>query len=462
MSSVQSSGLEPGPIDIAAIINERPISAFQKWIMLLVAASVIMDGFDVQAMGFVAPAIVKDWGVSRALLGPVFGAGLVGMLIGSLVLSMLADRFGRRPVLIGSTLFFAVCMLATAAVQGVPQLLIARLITGIGLGGVMANAIALVVEFSPHRRRVTLMMWVSCGFTAGAVLGGLLSALLIPAFGWRSVFVLGGIVPMVIVALMLVHLPESMQFLILRGRNLQAVLNCLARIAPDFNPGYSPKFVVHEPASAGVPVKALFSDGRAVPTLLLWGINFMNLLDLFFLANWLPTLIVDAGYPQTVAVLMGTLLQVGGVVGTVAMGPLIDRWGFFKVLVPSFLVAVLTIAAMGQPGLPFGMLVAAVAVGGFCVVGGQPAVNALAATVYPTASRATGVGWSLGIGRAGSIVGPVFAGQLIAWHWTTRDLFLAAAVPALLSCLMVLVMSRGAKSSSQELPAAARLQVDGR
>lgn len=433
------------PIDLVAVVNERPVSAFQKWIMALVAASVVMDGFDVQAMGFVAPAIVRDWGVSKALLGPVFGAGLVGMLVGSLVLSMLADRFGRRPVLIGSTLFFAVCMLCTAAAQDVPQLLVARLVTGIGLGGVMANAIALVVEFSPQRRRVTLMMWVSCGFTAGAVLGGLVSALLLPIGGWRSVFIVGGVVPLVIAGLMLRHLPESMQFLVLRRRKLQPVVDCLARIAPDLDPGRDPQFVVHEAATAGVPLQALFRDGRTLPTLLLWGINFMNLLDLFFLANWLPTLIVDAGQSQAAAVFVGTLLQVGGVVGTVAMGPLIDRFGFFKVLVPSFALAVLAIAAMGQPGLPMALLLAAVALGGFCVVGGQPAVNALAATIYPTASRATGVGWSLGIGRAGSIAGPVLAGQLIAWHWSTEDLFLAAAVPALLSCLMVSTLSRSLK-----------------
>jgi AAHS family 4-hydroxybenzoate transporter-like MFS transporter len=432
------------PIDIAAVIDARPLTGFQKWIMVLVAASVIMDGFDVQAMGFVAPAIVKDWGVSKALLGPVFGAGLVGMLIGSLVLSTLADRVGRRPVLIGSTLFFATCMLGTTLVQDIPQLLIARLITGVGLGGVMANAIALVVEFSPRRRRVSLMMWVSCGFTAGAVLGGVVSAGLIPIGGWRSVFLVGGIVPIVIAMLMWRHLPESMHFLVLRDRDLRPVVRCLTYIAPDLALSANTKFQVHEAPVGVSPVRALFQDGRAKFTLLLWIINFMNLLDLFFLANWLPTLIVDSGYPQTVAVLIGTLLQVGGVVGTVAMGPLIDRWGFYKVLVPSFLVAVITIAAMGQPGLPMALLLVVVATAGFCVVGGQPAVNALAATVYPTSSRATGVGWSLGVGRAGSIAGPLLAGQLIAWKWSVQDLFLVAALPALLSCLMVLLMSRSA------------------
>jgi len=441
---MNSSSPETGSarsIDIAVVVNDSPISAFQKWIMVLVAASVVMDGFDVQAMGFVAPAVVSDWGIAKGLLGPVFGAGLIGMLLGSLALSIVSDRIGRRPVLIGSTLLFGACMLATAAAQDLTQLLIARLVTGIGLGGVMANAIALVVEFSPQRRRVTLMMWVSCGFTAGAVLGGIVSALLIPIGGWRSVFIVGGIVPLLIAALMLRHLPESMHFLLLKQRDMGLVAGYIARIAPHFSLGPNPSFSTHKPASQNTPLKSLFVEGRALKTLLLWGINFMNLLNLFFLANWLPTLIVDSGHSQTLAVVVGTLLQVGGVAGTVVMGPLIDRWGFFKVLVPSFLVAVITIAAIGQPALPLGLLLAAVTVGGFCIVGGQPAINALAATIYPTESRATGVGWSLGVGRAGSIVGPVLAGELIARHWTNEQLFFAASVPALLSCAMLCGMA---------------------
>ncbi|WP_307867024.1 MFS transporter [Variovorax sp. E3] len=431
-----------GAIDIPALIDSHPVGAFQKWILLLVGCAVVMDGFDVQAMGFVAPAIVHAWGIEKAALGPVFGAGLFGMLVGSLVLSVCADRIGRRPVLIGATVFFALCMLATAFTHTLNELLAMRFITGIGLGGIMANASALASEYSPRRRRVTLMMWVSCGFTGGAVLGGLISAVLIPWGGWQAVFVFGGIVPLVIAALMLRYMPESMQFLVLRGRKLDRVQQWLGRIAPEVRVGPGTRYVVHEAKQDGAPVVELFRAGRGPATLLLWGINFMNLLNLFFLANWLPTIATEAGYSGRMAVLVGTLLQVGGVVGTVAMGPLIDRIGFYRVLVPVFAVAVVTIAVIGQPALPLALLLAVVMVSGFCVVGAQPALIALASGVYPTTVRATGMGWSLGIGRAGSIVGPVLAGWLIGLHWSHSALFIAAAVPALLSCLMVLCMGR--------------------
>jgi AAHS family 4-hydroxybenzoate transporter-like MFS transporter len=425
------------------LIDSHPVSAFQKWILLLVGCAVVMDGFDVQAMGFVAPAIVQAWGIEKAALGPVFGAGLFGMLIGSLVLSICADRIGRRPVLLGATVFFALCMLATAFTHTLDQLLAMRFITGIGLGGIMANASALASEYSPHRRRVTLMMWVSCGFTGGAVLGGLISAVLIPWVGWQAVFVFGGIVPLVIAALMWRYMPESMQFLVLRGRRLDRVHGWLRRIAPEVRIEPDTRYVVHEAKQDGAPVVELFRAGPRPRHAAAVGHQLHEPAE--------PVLPGELAahhrdrWPATArgtAVLVGTLLQVGGVVGTVAMGPLIDRVGFYRVLVPVFAVAVLAIGVIGQPALPLALMLAVVTVSGFCVVGAQPALIALASSVYPTTVRATGMGWSLGIGRAGSIVGPVLAGWLIGLHWTNSALFIAAAVPALLSCVMVLCMGR--------------------
>jgi MFS transporter, AAHS family, 4-hydroxybenzoate transporter len=429
-------------VDVAALIDERPVSRFQVGLLLLLGASVVMDGFDAQAMGFVAPAIIRTWGVARGALGPVFSASLIGMLVGSLALSPLADRVGRRPVLIGSTLFFAVSMLATPLASTLTELFAVRFVTGIGLGGIMANAMALAGEYSPRRRRVSLMMWVSCGFTAGAMLGGLVSAVMIPRYGWASVFYVGGAIPIVIALLMLRFLPESMQFLVLHGKRLDHVHRWLGRIAPDANLDRSTVPVFSEVAREGSAVGELFRGGRTGTTLLLWAINFMNLLNLYFLSSWLPTLVTSIGYDLATAVLIGTVLQFGGVLGTIAMGPVIDRVGFYRVLIPVFAVATCAVFLVGRPGLSLGLLFIAVFVSGLCIVGGQPAINALAAMIYPTTIRSTGVGWSLGIGRAGSIVGPVVAGQLIGWKWDNGALFMAAAVPALLSCLMLIVMTR--------------------
>ncbi len=431
-------------VDIAALMDRNPVSNFQKWILLLVGLTVVMDGFDVQAMGFVAPAIIKEFGVAKSALGPVFGAGLLGMLVGSLTLSVLADKLGRRPILICATLFFSLCMLYTATVTSLMELQVLRFITGLGLGAIMPNAMALAGEYSPKRKRVTLMMLVSCGFTVGAVLGGLVSASLIAAYGWRAVFWVGGLAPLVIAALMAWRLPESLQFLVLRGKHLARVGQCLQHIEPSARMDSDTRYLVPEPAQGGAPVAELFRHGRAKTTLLLWVVNFMNLLNLYFLANWLPTIAASAGLSTTNAVLVGTALQVGGVVGTLLMGPIIDRVGFYRVLVPVFAVAAVMIALIGQPGLSLPVLFVVVTITGFCIVGGQPAVNALAATYYPTAERSTGVGWSLGIGRFGSIVGPVLGGILIQRQWANSELFVAVAVPAVISTVMLFVLSRGA------------------
>ena len=445
--SIHTSGALP-TVNVDQVVEQGRFGAFQFGLLLLCGLCLIIDGFDVQAMGYVAPAIIADWGVSKASLGPVFGAGLFGMLLGSLVLTPVGDRYGRRPVLILSTLFFALCMLVTPMVTTLDQLLVLRFITGFGLGSIMPNAMALVGEFSPSSSRVTRMMLVSCGFTVGAAAGGFVSAALIPAYGWHAVFWVGGAVPLVLGLAMLVWLPESIQFLVLHRRPRTQVARWLRKLDPAIVIDDRTEVVVKETKAEGMPVAALFRDGRAGVTVLLWLISFMNLINLYFLSNWLPTLIRDAGYSTSMAVLIGTSLQVGGVIGTLSLGRFIQRFGFTRVLGSCFLLACLSIALIGKLATVPALLFVAVIVAGFCIVGGQPAVNALAGTFYPTTLRSTGIGWALGIGRIGSVVGPVIGGQLIALQWTNASLFLAAAVPALISALTIARLHRTAQGVS--------------
>jgi len=429
------------PRDIGALIDGRPLSAFQVRVLVLIGCLVLMDGYDVQVIGFVAPALLRAWSLRPDALGPIFGAGLFGMLVGSTGLGMLADRIGRRPVLIGATFFVALCVLSTAATRSVPQLLALRFLTGLGLGGVMGNAVTLASEYCPSARRASLLMGISCGFTAGAILGGLLAAVLIPRTGWRSVFVVGGLLPLGVAILLIRALPESLQLLLVRGADRARIEYWLRRLAPGII--FEPTTTLHvTEVAVKVSVIDLFRGGLGMRSLLLWAVSFANLLNLFFLSNWLPTLATRMGYSDSLGVLMGTTLQAGGILGALILGRFIDRFGFYRVLVPSFLLGAVMIAGVGRPDIPVAAACAVVLLAGATIVGGQPGINALATFVYPTQLRATGVGWCLGIGRAGSIVGPMAAAQLIAHQYTNESLFMFAAIPAAFSSLMIAGMAK--------------------
>src|SRR3981081_709235 len=421
-SQTQFSGASPvdvaraSLVDVAEFIDQQPVGGFQIRLLLTCAAVLFLDGFDPQAIGYVAPALAKEWGLTKGALGPVFSAGLFGLMIGALVFGPLADRIGRKRIIIFSTLAFGIGSLATAFVHDVNTLLAIRFLTGLGLGGAMAHAVAMTSEFNPRRRRATMVMIMFCGFSVGAALGGLLAAALIPQFGWRSVFVVGGVAPLLLVPILALRLPESVRFLALTGRANERVAQLLTFISPKAAFAPATQFVVHEPGLAGIPVLHLFRDGRTLVTLLLWVVFFMSLLDLYFLSNWLPTVLNDLGASVSSAAAIGSMLQVGGVVGTFALGSIIDRFSF-RALALVYFIAIFAVGAIGQLGHSVVFVTMAIFAAGFCMVGGQIAANALAATFYPRSIRATGVGWARGIGRVGSIIGPLVGGALLALRW---------------------------------------------
>src|SRR3954452_7493407 len=281
------------PVDVAGFIDRQPVGGFQIKLLLTCAAVLFLDGFDTQAIGYVAPALAKEWGLTKAALGPVFSAGLFGLMIGALIFGPLSDRIGRKKIIIFSTLAFGLGALATALVKDVNSLLVIRFLTGLGLGGAMPNAIAMTSEFNPHRRRATMVMIMFCGFSVGAALGGLLAAQLIPQFGWQSVFVVGGVAPLLLAPVLALRLPESVRFLALTGRAHQRVAELLAAINPKVAFAAETQFMIHEPELSGIPVLHLFRNARIQVTLLLWVVFFLSLLDLYFLSNWLPTVLND-------------------------------------------------------------------------------------------------------------------------------------------------------------------------
>lgn len=432
--------VDPGRVNIADVVESSPIGGLQKRLFALCALCLVMDGFDVQMLGPLAPAIGLEWDVEKPAFGVVFAASNFGVLLGSLLFTMVADKVGRRPVLVASTIFFSVMMLVTTLARSIDELLLLRFITGLGLGSIIPNATALIGEYSPKRHRVTLMMTISAGFTAGAAISGFAAAWLVEPYGWRSVFYVGGVIPLVIGLAMLVWLPESLQFLAQRPAGRDRLRHWLARLNPAAPPSRDTVYFASEEHRGGVPATHLFREERTAVTVLLWVVNFTNILVLYSLTSWLSTVLVEARYTQRTASYATGLLQLGGVIGTFVFAGQIARHGFTRVLVPSFALACVSIAAIA-PAIAFpGLLFAVVFCAGWCVIGAQPGVNAFAATFYPTHLRSTGIGWALGIGRIGAIVGPLIVAELLERRWAARHLLYAATVPAAVSTAGMLLL----------------------
>jgi AAHS family 4-hydroxybenzoate transporter-like MFS transporter len=358
-----------------------------------------------------------------------------------LLLGPLADRIGRKKIIVLSTVAFGIGTLITFFVNDVGTLFTIRLLTGLGLGGAMPNTVALTSEFSPQRRRATMVMLMFVGFAIGAALGGLLAAAMIPHFGWRSVFIVGGIAPLVLAPILMWRLPESVRYLALSGHANARVAELLTSIAPKAVFAAGARFVVNEPELKGIPVQYLFKGGRTLSTLLLWVVFFMSLLEIYFMANWLPTVLSDLGASISTAAAIGAMFQVGGILGTFVLGSIIDRFAF-RALALVYFVAAFAVGAIGQLGHSPVFVTVAIFVAGFCIVGGQNSSNALSAALYPTSVRATGVGWALGVGRIGSIVGPLIGGILLSLKWSVGEVFGVAAAAALCGALAAFALSR--------------------
>jgi AAHS family 4-hydroxybenzoate transporter-like MFS transporter len=423
----------PAVLDVSAFIDLQPVSRLQFRVILLCGLVVLFDGLDTQVIGYLGPALSLEWNIPRAQLGPVFSASLVGLMAGLLIIGPISDRIGRRYSIIVSVFLFSFCTLLTAFAQGVNDLMLYRFLAGIGLGGAMPNALALTGEYCPKRLRATLVIIMFCGFSLGSILGGLLSALLLDSYGWRAVFLVGAALPLLLLPVLVYKLPESLQFLLLRNQRHAEVHYILTSIAP----AHDGKLLLggDAPSTAKVPVTDLFLQQRTRGTLMLWAVFFMNLMVFYFLQSWLPTLFTDSGLSQQSAVLMTTLISVGGIVAGIISGPLMDRYNAYKVLAGLYVGGAVFVITIGiaSPAL----LALATFCAGFCVSGAQKSINALAVIFYPTKVRSTGVGWALGIGRFGSILGPVLAGWLLGWGWSTANLMQLAAVPMLLAAALI-------------------------
>jgi AAHS family 4-hydroxybenzoate transporter-like MFS transporter len=422
--------------DLESIIDSSPLSRFQIVIIALCALVAMMDGFDTQSIAFVAPEIAAAWHVAPAAFGPVFGIGLFGGLLGAMAFGVASDRFGRKPMLLVAVLLFAGGSLVTPFTDSIGGLFFCRFVTGIGLGGALPCIISITSEYAPHRMRATIVGMMFCGFPLGAVFGGIAAAKLIPAFGWPSVFFAGGGVPLILLPIFMAIVPESVRFLAVRRRTA-AIAQILQRM------GGTEKW--NGAINAGVatkrtPVRGLFTDGRALGTFLLWTTLFLSLLLSYFLVNWIPIVARQTGMTIESAVLAVATLNLGSIFGCFVIGRLVDRCGTAIIIGVAFAIGAVAIAMIGRVGESSALLLTITFVAGFFSIGAQLCTVALCASYYETFLRATGVGWSMGVGRVGAITGPVLGGLLIGAGVATPTLFVVAGCASLGAAASVLSM----------------------
>lgn len=438
-------------VDVTAFIDRHRVSRFQLLIVTLCFLIVAIDGFDTAAIGFIAPVLHTQWQLQPSQLAPLFGAGLAGLMVGALVFGPFGDRVGRKRLLLVCVCAFGLASVMSAFAPSIGVLIALRFLTGLGLGGAMPNAITLTSEYCPSARRSFLVTTMFCGFTIGSALGGFAAAALIEHYGWRSVLFVGGIVPIAIVPLLAWRLPESVRYLAGRGGHGERIVRTLARIAPDTDLEGA-TFTASGAKSGGSPVGRLFRPELLRGTLLMWLAFFMSLLVIYLLSSWLPTLLRTTGASLRTAALVTAMFQVGGTLGAIVLGWLMDRLNPCYVLGASYAAAGVFTAAIGSLAATPWLAALAVFLAGFCVSGSQVGANALTAAFYPTDCRATGVSWANGVGRLGSVVGSVAGGAMLSMGLSLPLVFAIVGVPAVVAGMAMMAFGRWRMQAASVAP----------
>jgi AAHS family 4-hydroxybenzoate transporter-like MFS transporter len=425
-------------VDVVAVMDSAPVSRFVLSIVIWCGAVALLDGFDTLAISYVAPVIAEAWKLPKEAFGPVFAAHYIGAAIGAAGFGVLADRIGRRPAIIWSTATFGVFALLTVLTRDFSSLLIARAMTGLGLGGALSNAIGLVAESSPARARATLVSAMYAAFPLGGVLGGPLSALLIHKFGWQAVFLVGGVTPLVLLVALAALLPESVRYLVTRKASPQHIASLLTRIAANATYSARDTFVLTEAAPAArQTIKQIFSREYLVLTPLLSLASFITQMVIVFVITWMPTLLKSAGLPLTRAITASATFSLGGIVGSLLLARIIDEQRSYHSLVLTYVASAVVIGLIGVSALSWAWLLAIVCLAGITIVGAQVNLSAYSATVYPTEIRSTGLGWIIGIGRIGAVAGALLGTGFVAAGLALETQYLVAAAPALLAAAAV-------------------------
>lgn len=427
-------------VDVEEVLGQMPVGGYRIAVFALAVLLAMLDGIDNVTLGLVAPALSAELQIPKADLAAVFTATLVGLTVGAMVLGPAGDKRGRRPAILACAAFFGVFTLAIHYVQGLNMLILFRFLAGIGIGGLLPNICALVSEYSPNKHKQTGVLVVSGGIAAGAMLGGILASFIEPAFGWRSLFMVAGGITIFALLVAIVLLPESIRFMAARNPADPDVYRLLKRAVPSADIPRDARWIVSG-RSAGGTFRQLFAGGMAVTTIVLWVSYILVLSTMYLLFQWLPTLARDFGFSPAMATYASTVFNLGGMVGSIILGPMAARWGAYRVSAINFLLIIPGVIALAYSRDMQMLLLFSSFVTGWTIMGGLGVINALTTDAYPTASRSTGLGWASGVGPLGSSLSPSFIGWLmVSDGWTPHDILMLPIVPAIILTIAVVTV----------------------
>jgi MFS transporter, AAHS family, 4-hydroxybenzoate transporter len=440
--------------DVQQFVNHHPMGNAQWLILALCFLVLMMDGFHTAVMAFVAPALSRELSISKASLGSVLAASLIGLAFGALVAGPLADRYGRKRVIFASVALCCIGSLISASATSLSTMTVYRFITGLGIGAAMPNCTTLASEFVPAKRRALLLNFMFCGFPLGASTAGFVTAWLLPEYGWRFIFLVGGGFLLVLGAL-LTLLPESISFMVVREYPLEKIKAALRQIS-----GREPEALrrideaetfkmSEDPASRGsLPWKVMFESRFLVGTLMLWLTYFMGLLLYYLLTNWMPTLVRDAGYSISQAAIATALFPLGGVIGAAICGWLMGRVNATRVVSSAYFLTAVLLVVLARSTERYGSLLIVTFLAGLAMNGAQTSMPVLAAAFYPTYGRASGVAWMLGVGRIGGIAGAFGGGLLLQAGLSLKEIVSGLTLVAALAALALLCKDVSSRSQS--------------
>jgi AAHS family 4-hydroxybenzoate transporter-like MFS transporter len=420
----------------AALENQR-IGPLQIRVAAICTLVQMCDGYDVNSIGISVPALTHAWNLPGQAFSTAFVWSSIGIMIGALSAGPIGDRFGRKPLLIGSLAIFGLASLLSAFAGSVGVLTILRFFTGLGIGGGFPGAATLTGDYAPQRRRALMIMASFTGAPLGGFLCGQLAGLLLPTLGWPSIFLIGGIFPLVLVVAMALWLPESPRFLAAKGKLSPREAAFLRRLG--IAPGQTAAAGLD--LAQGNPVKMLFGKGYALQTVLLWVIFFCSLMNLFLFVYWMPEVLHLTGMTPPEAARATSFRELGAIAAVLYLGVLIDRFGPERALAANYAAGILFIAAIALAAMPYLLLIVVIFFSGMTIIGSQTGANAACGKLYPARMRTSGLGWALGIGRLGGIAAPELGRYLLSIGLPPRQIFLSACAIALVAAVATALLA---------------------